>query len=326
MAKHDVVGAGAAVDGLVEVVAHRVLVRQAREIGRVTLLHVVEAERGRTFSRGHCAWCILGAEGLGLRSAVGTGADGHFDPGEQIAGAAGRIVPAGGALAAIQLLPHLVEAMHRARGVALVGERIAVGQLERAGRQAGHRDDALVRRLRGLAGATGQQRLIIAVIQPGFRLLRERQARLALRDRRAAALVGDVGDLGSADQRGRQLIVGEGLLGRAQQKRVLGTDVLCSQLVRLLEVGARNRVLVGVELDDATGEQIVDGVPALLRHVSREHVVEAAILADDDDDVLDRRPRVVIGGGRHAAGKHRAHAELPHRQCTQPDTATIQQT
>ena len=52
VAEHDVVGAGAAVDGLVEVVAHRVGVGEALEVGRVALLHVVEAQRGRAFTGG----------------------------------------------------------------------------------------------------------------------------------------------------------------------------------------------------------------------------------------------------------------------------------
>ncbi|GCC49242.1 hypothetical protein chiPu_0033451, partial [Chiloscyllium punctatum] len=52
MTEHDVVGTGAAVDGLVEVVAHRIFLRQRGEVRHVTLLHVVEAERRRTLARG----------------------------------------------------------------------------------------------------------------------------------------------------------------------------------------------------------------------------------------------------------------------------------
>ena len=52
VAEHDVVGAGAAVDGLVEVVAHGVVVGQALEVGHVALLHVVEAQRGGAFAGG----------------------------------------------------------------------------------------------------------------------------------------------------------------------------------------------------------------------------------------------------------------------------------
>ena len=56
--------------------------------------------------------------------------------------------------------------------------------------------------------------------------------------------------------------------------------------------------LLLVERDDAFGEQVVNGLPGRLRHVGGEHVIEAAVLADDDDDVLDRRPRPGIAGGR----------------------------
>ena len=52
VAEHDVVGAGAAVDRLVEVVAHRVVVGEALEVRRVALLHVVEAERRGAFAGG----------------------------------------------------------------------------------------------------------------------------------------------------------------------------------------------------------------------------------------------------------------------------------
>jgi hypothetical protein len=96
VAEHDVVGAGAAIDRLMEVVAHRVLVGEALEVGHVALLHVVEAERRRAFAGGRCRRRILGAEVRRLRGAVGAGADGHFDPGEQAGVATRGIIPAGG--------------------------------------------------------------------------------------------------------------------------------------------------------------------------------------------------------------------------------------
>ena len=54
--EHDVVRTGAAIDGLVEVIAHRVVVGQALEVGSVALLHVVEAHRGGTFAGGQAGW------------------------------------------------------------------------------------------------------------------------------------------------------------------------------------------------------------------------------------------------------------------------------
>ena len=66
----------------------------------------------------------------GCVSAIGARANRDFNPGKQLCVAAGRIVVRGVVGAAIQLLPHLVEAMHRAGGIGVVGECIAVGQLE----------------------------------------------------------------------------------------------------------------------------------------------------------------------------------------------------
>ena len=113
MAEHDVIRAGAAVHGLVKVVAHRVIVRKALQVRDVALLHVVEPERARALSGRRGVRRILGAEVLGLRGAVGAGADRHLHPGEQLPGAAGRILARRSGDVAIDLLPHLIEAMHR---------------------------------------------------------------------------------------------------------------------------------------------------------------------------------------------------------------------
>ena len=50
------------------------------------------------------------------------------------------------------------------------------------------------------------------------------------------------------------------------------------------EVGAGRAVVI----DDAFGEQVVDGL-ACDGFVGGEDVIEGAVLADDDDHVLDRR-------------------------------------
>ena len=160
MAEHDVVCARSAVDGLVKVVAHGVGVRQALEIGRIALLDVVEAQSSGAFARGgwdRVVQCVLVrgplrfrrrvrrgipggvgeelAEGgavvalrvLGLGQAVGSGADGRFHPGEQLTVAAGGILPGGVEDAAVQLLPHLVEAVHGTGAVVRVGKAVARG-------------------------------------------------------------------------------------------------------------------------------------------------------------------------------------------------------
>ena len=50
MSEHDVVGAGASIDGLVEVIAHRVLVCETLEVGSVALLDIVEAHGSGSFA------------------------------------------------------------------------------------------------------------------------------------------------------------------------------------------------------------------------------------------------------------------------------------
>ena len=52
VAKHDVIGACASKEGLVEVIADGVLIGQALEVGSIALLHVVESEGGRSFAGG----------------------------------------------------------------------------------------------------------------------------------------------------------------------------------------------------------------------------------------------------------------------------------
>ena len=52
VAQHDMVGAGAPVYGLMEVVAHRVLVGETLEVGNVAVLHVVEAHCSGAFAGG----------------------------------------------------------------------------------------------------------------------------------------------------------------------------------------------------------------------------------------------------------------------------------
>src|SRR5712664_509273 len=116
-AKHDAVGASAAHDGLVIVVAHRITIGEFLEIGHVTLQDVVEAHGGRAFTRCFRGRRIIGAEVRRLRRAIYVGADGQFGPGEKISKAAAGIVVSRVSGVAIELLPHLVEAMDGAGGV-----------------------------------------------------------------------------------------------------------------------------------------------------------------------------------------------------------------
>ena len=77
------------------------------------------------------------------------------------------------------------------------------------------------------------------------------------------------------------------------------------------EIGTRRSIGV----DDALRQQIQYlGSP---RHVGGEEVIEAPVLSDDDDDVLDRRRRVALAllPGAHLAGEQRDEAS--------PDDASV---
>src|SRR6202008_4001931 len=122
--EHDVVGAGSTHHRLMEVVAHRVMVGKIFEVRRVTLQHVVEAHGSRAFLRAQIV------ETRGLRFSIRSGANRGLDPGPQVVLASVRIAPTRARGAAVELLPHLVEAVHRAVVVRVV--RMGFGrQLER---------------------------------------------------------------------------------------------------------------------------------------------------------------------------------------------------
>src|SRR5580692_1691068 len=87
--------------------------------------------------------------------------------------------------------------------------------------------------------------------------------------------------------------------------------------MRFLPVRPRNRHAGFVQLDDALREKVVHRF-AFLRHVGCEHMVEAAVLADDHDDVLDRRssPTLAARRGIHYRGAER---QLRERERAEPD-------
>src|SRR5580693_4073137 len=237
--EHDVIGTGAAADGLVEVVAHGVGVGERLKVRSVTLLHVVEAESCRAFTSGRGAGQVVGVEVGWLRQAVGAGTDRDFDPREQAAVARRAIWPDDVIGSAIELLPHLVEAVHGAGSVRVVGEQTAVGQLEGTGREGIDVRDARVRNVRGQASAAGNQERVVISGQAGFGRFGETDA-----------VAGDVRILRAADERGWKHIAAEIDLGRSQKKRiapVFFAEVDCRELVGLCKVGSRS----AIGLDDA---------------------------------------------------------------------------
>ena len=196
---------------------------------------------------------------------------GDFDPREQIVQAAAtdcRDVRTGGA--AVHLLEHLVEAMHRARRIGI--PRHTRRQLERPRGQRidveNPRVDAGGRQSRRARGQQPQ----VARQQPGIRIQRlqkrlERRAGGALRLWRTAG------------HGRRQGLVRAGL-GRTD---VVGAGIGGLLLNSLAEVRPRRSVLV----HDALRQQ-VQNMLATLRLVRGVEMVEGPVLAIDDHHVLDR--------------------------------------
>jgi hypothetical protein len=80
-----------------------------------------------------------------------------------------------------------------------------------------------------------------------------------------------------------------------------------------------------IGIDDAFGQKVQHMLSLLFWHISSEKVIEAAILADDDDDMLDRSrsldrialviPIVIISGSRRCAEAKKRYCEHKHTSC-----------
>ena len=82
-----------------------------------------------------------------LGAAIGASSNRRFNVGKQCAIATGGVARSRICQVAIQLLPHLIEAMDRARGISVVSERAAVGDLKWSGLHILNIGDARVRRV-----------------------------------------------------------------------------------------------------------------------------------------------------------------------------------
>ena len=204
VAEHDVIGAGPAVHGLVEVVTHRIGIRQILEVRSVTVLDVIEAHGGRTFASDGGVGRILGAEGCRLLKAVCAGAHGYFHPWKQLCAAAGRIAGRRVINAAIQLLPHLVETVHRAGRVRVISESVSIRQLKRTGRERIHVFDTRIGNLTRQTRTAGHEVAIIVC----------REAVLGLH-RQAEVVIRHIRVCGSAIDRGRKHGSGKRIRGWA---------------------------------------------------------------------------------------------------------------
>jgi hypothetical protein len=88
--------------------------------------------------------------------------DCYLDPGEQVSSAPTRVFACGLRGIAIKLLPHLREAVHRAGGVGVIGQRRR-SQLERPRRKVLHVWDACIWNVVRKAGSPGRQENVVVL-------------------------------------------------------------------------------------------------------------------------------------------------------------------
>ncbi|MHC2554941.1 hypothetical protein ACVJ6Q_006257 [Bradyrhizobium elkanii] len=166
--------------------------------------------------------------------------------------------------------------MGRVAGVVVVADLLAL-QLERSVQTTGAGNAGIQHTGRQAAEAGGEDIEIGRVhvlLDAGFGDRLERSAGVALRGRcagrvrlrhRVGRVVGRLPDRRCADI----------VQGLARDRGLL----------RQRKVRSRRSILV----DDALRQQVRDGLPLALRLVDTEGVIKAAVLTDQNDDVLDRR-------------------------------------
>ena len=240
-----------------EVVARGELVGQLLQEGRVA---VVDVEEGHRVANA----CVARRE-----------ADVHERI--EVAQATGGIGSGRVAHAAVRLLPHLVEAMARVPRVGVVRHRGA-GELERPVGQVRRVGHARVDAPRWQAGGAGGQEDEVTglEVELGRRSAHRREGRRRRIARRRVS-----------SERVRR--------GQRGVRRLDGRADVEGRLRRHRELTSEREVRPGgaIGVDDGLGHEVPDGL-AMLRPVRAEDVVEAPVLGDDDDDVLDRCLRVLV--------------------------------
>ncbi len=316
IADHHVVGVGSAHRRLMVIVVQGVFAGELGQIGRVALGDVVEAHRDIAF-----------LERVRRRIAVAAGGDGLLDPGEQVGLTAACIVPGHLAGVAVKLLPHLVEAMHRAPAISRIK---ALGGFARdhrhqrigAVRQVVGVQDAGIGRIAGDAGCTRRQQRQILRTQAVVAASGLGQRGEAARTIEGSLFHGRITLLRRVRGSGRLKLVGRvvvrSLLTRVER---IGVVVHCRELRRPRVVRTGRAVL----LDNSLGQEIVD-VLAVARHVSREHMVESPVFADNDDDVLDRAVGPAVVGMSSADRIGRVSVASDQRQDRSGNDGAVAQT
>ena len=267
--EHEVVGASAAHEGLVEIVAHGVLVGELLEERGVPCLDVVEGH-------GVAAAVVVNLVAVGWVGDVGVGGD---DIGIEVAEAARGVVARGVFDAAIGLLPHLIEPVSGVARVGIVGKFRAC-ERERPVRKRIEVLDAGVRvgldeGLREAGSCAGGQKVLIREFQGGLNQSKKSIWRAWREDSGRGCEI--------------QSWLRENFVGRffivVKADVVMGAEGRDGlELLRLLEIGTGGTVC----LDDAFGQEVRDcGV--FLRDVGRENVIKSAVFTDEDNDMLNRR-------------------------------------
>ena len=172
----------------------------------------------------------------------------RFNVGEQGAIATRRIALGGICQIAIQLLPHLIEAMDRARGVVVVKESAAIGDLKWSGEQILNIGDACIGSFTLQTRATaGQKVIVLRARQTSFRNFR------AFSPPRVAGVVPHgllpekypAGPLGPGTSGAGQDVKRGKFLGWRRSAGRWSVSK-AQKLLRLVEVGTGDRVLVGI--------------------------------------------------------------------------------
>ena len=201
------------------------------------------------------------------------------DPWEETCIATGRVATGCVVDAAIQLLPHLIEAVHRACRVGVIGKGAAVSQLKRSAGRAFTLLDTLVRGSSGeaLTGAAGDQVGVVVGGEAVLRLLREGEV-----------VVCYIRVCWAADERsGKHSVVERGFgLGSGGSRPELDRSVPSAHTCSV-RTGVPSRFTMPLE------KQIPYGL-APFGNIGCEDVIEATVLADDDDYVLDGRAGIFI--------------------------------
>src|SRR5260221_1034415 len=294
-----------------EIVAHGVLVGEALQNWNIAILHVVKRH-------GIAAAVVIDVVGYWKAVGINFAGVGGNDEWIEVVEASGRILARGVADVASGLLPHFEEAVRGVSGIRIVGE-VRAGQWERS---VGKVIEIIYPRIEigefgrlGGTGSAGGQQVEIGRFQ---RRLDGGQKRSRRARRKRRRLTG-----GGAGRKVQawfgECVVGSLLVATEAdvERRFEWRNGL--ELLGLIEMTAGSAIRV----DDSFGEQILDGFAAL-GDVGGEEVIKGAVLADQDDDVLDGGAGVRIFLGLKGCCQRTTQTELENGQRDESNAKPVQ--